>query len=127
MTRFLLLLTLAASPLTAQAVVDPGMSKAQVVERLGAPAFERTAGSASFLFYQNGCERTCGMHDVVVLEKGAVVDAVFRSAKRRYSGSSSSPRMIPAAEAIKARPTKPADADAPITIQLQGRKPAGGA
>lgn len=125
MKRFVLLLTLAASPLAAQAVVDPGLSKARVVERLGAPAFERAAGSAAFLFYQNGCERTCGMHDVVVLEKGAVVDAIFRSSKRRYSGVSSSPRMIPAVEAVKARPTKPADPDAPITIELKGRKPSG--
>jgi hypothetical protein len=127
MPRLLLLLLLAAAPLSAQAVIDPGMSQAQVVERLGAPAFSRATGGATFLFYQNGCERTCGMHDVVVLDQGAVVDAIFRSAKRRYSGASSSPRMIPAAEALRARPTKPDGADAPITIELKGRKPTGGA
>jgi hypothetical protein len=124
MRRAFLLLFLSATPLAAQAVIDPGMAKAAVVQRLGAPAIERSSGDASYLFYKNGCERTCGMNDIVVLEKGAVVDAVFRSAKRRYSGTSSSPRMIPAAEAIKAKPTAPPAApDAPITIQLKGRKP----
>jgi hypothetical protein len=40
---------------------------------------------------------------------------------------SSSPRMIPAAEAIKAKATMPAAApDAPITIELKGRKPGTG-
>lgn len=127
MRRLFLLLFTAALPLSAQSVVDPGMAKAQVVERLGAPAIERAAGDATYLFYRNGCERTCGMNDVVVLDKGKVVDAVFRSTTRRYSGASSSPRMIPAAEAIKARPTKPAPSpDAPITIELKGRKPAAG-
>ncbi len=127
MRRFILLSCLAALPLSAQAVIDPGMSKAMVVQRLGAPVIERTAGTSTFLFFRNGCERTCGMNDVVVLEQDAVVDAVFRSAKRRYSGSSSSPRMIPAAEAIKAKATQPAaPSDGPITIQLKGRKPATG-
>jgi hypothetical protein len=123
MRRLITLLVLSATPLAAQPTVAPGMTRAQVVEQLGAPAFERASGEATFLFYQNGCERRCGMHDVVVLEKGAVVDAIFRSAKRRYSGDSSSPRMIPAAEAMKAKPTPPAGADAPITIELKGRKP----
>ena len=129
MRRLLALLLSAALPLSAQSVVDPGMSKAHVVARLGAPAVERSSAEATFLFYPNGCERRCGMQDVVVLQKGVVVDAVFRSAARRYSGSSSSPRMIPAAEAIRAKATPPttgpqARPDAPITIQLKGRKPA---
>jgi len=124
------LLAAAAVPLQAQAVVDPGMARAQVVAQLGAPAIERTNGDASYLFYRNGCERTCGMNDVVVLDKGAVVDAVFRSSKRRFSGTSSSPRMIPAAEARKAKATKPAAAaepsgtDGPVTIQIKSTRPA---
>jgi hypothetical protein len=51
------------------------------------------------MLYRNGCEKKCGMNDVVVLDSGKVVDAVFRSASRKYSGDSSSPRMISAAEA----------------------------
>jgi len=127
MRRLLLVFSLAgAAPLTAQTMIDPGMPRAQVIARLGAPAIERTSGDATYLFYRNGCERTCGMNDLVLLDKGVVVDAVFRSAKRRFSGASSSPRMIPAAEARTARPaTRPAGApDAPITIELKGRKPA---
>ena len=92
-------------PLSAQVVVDPGMPRAQVVARLGPPALERSAGTATYLFYTNGCERTCGMNDLVLLDKGVVVDAVFRSAKRRYGGASSSPRAIPASEAMKAKAT----------------------
>jgi hypothetical protein len=112
-------------PLPAQSVIDPGMPKAQVIARLGAPAIERTAGDAGYLFYRNGCERTCGMNDLVLLDKGVVVDAVFRSSKRRFSGTSSSPRMIPAAEARKARATHAAAAtEGPITIQLKSTKPA---
>ncbi len=125
MRRLVLLFFAGSLPLSAQAVIDPGMPKAQVIAHLGAPIIERTTGDATFLFYKNGCERTCGMNDVVLLSKGAVVDAVFRSAKRRFSGSSSSPRMIPAAEARKARATMPAkQPDGPITIELKGRKPA---
>jgi hypothetical protein len=126
MRRFVSLVLLAgALPLGAQAVVDPGMTRAQVVAALGAPAIERTSGDATYLFFKNGCERTCGMNDLVLLSKGAVVDAVFRSAKRRYTGASSSPRMIPAAEAIRAKATTPPAApDGPITIELKGRKPA---
>ncbi len=124
MRRLFLLLLAGALPLSAQAVIDPGMPKAQVVARLGAPAVERTVGDATFLFYKNDCHRTCGMNDIVVLNKGVVVDAIFRSAKRRYSGVSSSPRMIPAAEAIRAQPTRPDQKpDGPITIELKGRKP----
>ncbi len=124
MRRLFLLLLAGALPLSAQAVIDPAMPRAQVVTRLGAPAFERAAGDATFLFYANGCERRCGMHDLVVLEKGVVVDAIFRSAKRRYSGASSSPRMIPAAEAIRAKATLPEQTpDGPVTFEIKGRKP----
>lgn len=130
MRHVLVLSFLAAlQPLSGQAVIDPGMPKTQVIARLGAPALERTTGDATYLFYKNGCERTCGMNDVVLLDKGAVVDAVFRSEKRRYSGSSSSPRAIPAREAMKAKATKPpagdaAEASAPLTLSITGKKPA---
>lgn len=92
MRRILALLVLAAAPLGAQ-TVDPGMSRDQVVERLGKPIGERATGSYIYLFYRNGCEQRCGMSDVVILENDAVVDAIFRSA-RRFSGSSTSPAGV---------------------------------
>jgi outer membrane protein assembly factor BamE (lipoprotein component of BamABCDE complex) len=79
--------------------IEPGMSQAQVVERLGQPMGVRTYGSFTYLFHRNGCEKRCGMNDLVVLDSDKVVDAVFRSSARKYSGDSSSPRAIPASEA----------------------------
>lgn len=92
-----------AAPLAAQSVakVDPGMSKEQVVAALGQPASVRSKDNFTYLLYRNGCEKTCGMQDLVVLDSGKVIDAVFRSSARRYSGTSSSPRMIDQAEARK--------------------------
>ena len=71
--------------------IDPGMTKAQVIDRLGYPAAERTSGAFTYLFYQNGRERTVGMSDLVTLQNNAVVDAIFRSSERQYTGRSSSP------------------------------------
>jgi len=106
MRRLLMLCAFTAVvPLGAQSVISPGMARAQVVSLLGKPLIERAVADDTYLFFRNGCERTCGMNDLVVLKKDAVVDAVFRSARRRYTGNSSSPRAIPAAEARKARPT----------------------
>ena len=125
---FLLALITAPLPLTAQAVIDPGMPRAQVLARLGTPAVERSSGDATYLFYTNSCHRTCGMNDVVLLDKGVVVDAVFRSAKRRYSGASSSPRSISAAEARRGTATKAPDAPpagAPVMASLSIRASTG--
>ena len=81
--------------------IDPGMSREQVVTKLGEPLSSRSYDGHTYLLYRNGCERKCGMNDLVVLDSGKVVDAVFRSNGRKYSGTSSSPRMISAAEARK--------------------------
>ena len=43
------------------------------------------------MFYTNGCLKTCGTYDVVILEKDQVVDAIVRAKGRRYDGVSSSP------------------------------------
>ena len=86
------------------AIVDPGMTKSQVVERLGPPATERTRGEHTYLFFQNGCERQCGMSDLVMLRGDSVVDAIFRSPQRQYSGNSSSPAAR-APETARARST----------------------
>jgi hypothetical protein len=85
-----------AAPLAAQdaAVIDPGMTRAEVVERLGKPLNERKSGGHTYLYYRNGCEKTCGMNDVVMLDDGKVSDAIFRSSSRHYSGESSSPSGV---------------------------------
>jgi hypothetical protein len=97
------------------ATIDPGMTEAQVVAKLGRPLSSRSFKTFTYLLYRNGCEKKCGMNDLVTLESGKVVDAVFRSPNRRYSGTSSSPRAIPAAEASKAKPDAPLDVPAKST------------
>jgi hypothetical protein len=96
-----LVAVLVAAPVAAQApaTVDPGMTRAQVVAKLGEPLSARTYQGHTYLLYKNGCERKCGMNDLVVLDSDKVIDAVFRSRARQYSGTSSSPHMIPASDA----------------------------
>ena len=94
--RPLLLLSMLvfASPVLAQDApvrIDPGMTRAQVVELLGRPATERSSNGFTYLFFINGCERTCGMNDLVTLRGDSVVDAIFRAPHRQYTGRSSSP------------------------------------
>jgi hypothetical protein len=84
MRRFILMLVVlgvvATLPAHAQAgSIDPGMSKAEVIERLGKPVGERQSGQYRYLFYRNGCEVKCGMQDLVILQDDMVVDAIFRS------------------------------------------------
>ena len=98
------------------ASIDPGMSRAEVIERLGSPLNERTAGGYTYLFYRNGCERSCGMNDLVILENGKVVDAIFRSAIRTYTGTSTSPR-----EVQPVRSAAGSDASALETVRKAGR------
>jgi hypothetical protein len=102
----LALLCAIAAPGGAQAPksIDPGMSEAKVVERIGQPDASRAAGDFKYLFYHNDCIRQCGMDDVVILQKDSVVDAMFRSAERTYTGKSSSPRAIPPEVAARTRP-----------------------
>lgn len=84
-----------------QVVIDPGMNRAQVIGKLGKPTAEKATGTSTYLFYRNGAEKRVGMNDLVVLENDKVVDAVFRAAARKYSGTSSSPNAIPAEVARK--------------------------
>ena len=71
--------------------IDPGMSQQDVVALWG-PAFGiRHAGAYTYLHFPNGCERTCGTDDVVILENDKVVDAILRWRGHGYSGVSSSP------------------------------------
>jgi len=71
--------------------VNPGMSEREIYELWAAPAAVRRVGQYTYLFYQNGCEYTCGTMDVVTLKDGRVVDAIVRWDGHRYSGESSSP------------------------------------
>ena len=75
--------------------VDAGFSRKQVEARLGPPAAVRTVGEYTYLFYNNGCEITCGQHDIVTLRGDKVTDAVLRGKGRTYSGQSSSPKGTP--------------------------------
>ncbi len=85
----------ATTPVAAQtATVDPGMSRAEVIETLGKPIGERSMGQHVYLFYRNNCEARCGMQDLVILQNDLVIDAIFRSSRRAYSGASSSPNGV---------------------------------
>jgi hypothetical protein len=122
---FLLALLMSAAPLSAQGTVktvSPGMSRAQVVAALGEPATSRSVAEFTYLFYLNSCGKECGMNDLVVLRSDSVVDAIFRSPTRRYTGKSSSPAPISSKDAANAKPAstakapgaaKPANAAAP--------------
>jgi hypothetical protein len=79
--------------------IDPGMTREQVVATLGEPLSARQFQGYTYMLYRNGCEKKCGMSDLVVLDSGKVVDAVFRSPARHYSGTSSSPHMMSVSEA----------------------------
>jgi len=125
-----LALILVSVPLGAQSaakVVSPGMSRAKVVAALGKPATERTVAEFTYLFYLNSCGKQCGMNDLVVLRGDSVVDAIFRSPTRKYTGTSSSPAPITPAQAARqsgkasapSRMTPPAEAhDARPSIPL---------
>ena len=87
------LTALSATPAVAQedAVIKPGQSEADVRTAWGEPLTVRKAGEYSYMFYTNGCLKTCGTYDVVILEKDQVVDAIVRAQGRSYEGVSSSP------------------------------------
>jgi hypothetical protein len=99
MHRWLLALSFVAATAQAQTgagTIDPGMSRAQVIERLGKPATVRTYQGSTYLMYSNKCGKKCGMQDIVILDHDVVVDAVFRSPDRHYTGTSSSPEATAA-------------------------------
>lgn len=118
-----------ASAIAAQAParIDPGMTRAQVVERFGRPSGERSAGTYTYLFYRNGCERACGTPDLVMLRDDAVVDAVIRSTARQYSGTSSSPATDASMRSPDTRAvgTEGVTERAPTTPASGGRMPGG--
>jgi hypothetical protein len=78
---------LAAAPAAAQRTISPGMTEAQVRSVLGEPATSRNMSGWTYLYYHNGCPIRCGSDDVVFLEDGKVVAAVFRTGARRFTGA----------------------------------------
>jgi outer membrane protein assembly factor BamE (lipoprotein component of BamABCDE complex) len=115
--RHLIAIALLCTPpaLLAQSenTISPGMTRAQVESALGAPATLRTVSEFSYLFYANTCGRSCGMNDLVILHRDSVVDAIFRSPNRHYTGQSSSPQEArPQVSARKAAP-----ASKPLTVR----------
>lgn len=74
-----------AAPAPAQ-TIRAGMPVDSAVAVLGPPALTREAGEWLYLFYANGCAPRCGSDDVVFVQGGRVVAAVFRTPRRRFVG-----------------------------------------
>jgi outer membrane protein assembly factor BamE (lipoprotein component of BamABCDE complex) len=110
-----------AAVLSAQGArtISPGMSRAKVVAALGAPTTERTVAEFRYLFYQNACGKACGMNDLVVLKNDSVVDAIFRSSSRHYTGTSSSPAPVSAKDAADRAPSSGAAKSSSGTIRMK--------
>lgn len=71
--------------------IAPGMTERDVYALWGPPAAVRRAGEHTYLYFHNGCEKSCGTMDLVILQNGQVVDAIVRWPGHGYSGESSSP------------------------------------
>ena len=71
--------------------IAPGMAERDVYALWGAPVAVRRAADYTYLYFPNGCEKTCGTLDLVILQNGQVVDAIVRWPGHGYSGESSSP------------------------------------
>lgn len=97
----------------AAGTIDPGMTRAQVIAALGKPATIRNYQGSTYLMYSNKCGKKCGMQDIVILDHDVVVDAMFRSPNRHYTGTSSSPDAT--------KPNSRTQRNAPLAV------PAGGA
>src|SRR2546423_7446734 len=96
--------------------ISPGMSRTQVEAALGTPATVRAASEFTYLFYSNACGRECGTNDLVILRRDSVVDAIFRSPGRHYTGTSSSPNAT--------RPSAASNRSAPPTVRKDAEQPA---
>ncbi len=86
MVRWMAAAALAVGSPAAAQTISQGMTTAQVRSALGDPVAVRTAGDWSYLYYLNGCAVRCGSDDVVFVQNDRVVAAVFRTARRRYTG-----------------------------------------
>ena len=74
--------------------IDPGMAERDVYSQWGPPMGVRKRDEFTYIFYPNGCERTCGTADVVTLQNNRVIDAIVRWPGHHYSGQSTSPAAM---------------------------------
>ena len=88
------------------------MTQDQVVAKLGEPLSVRMLRQLHLPALPNGCEKKCGMNDLVVLDSGKVVDAVFRSIEPHVHRHEQLAADDLAAEA-KQKPAPPTAPDAP--------------
>ena len=106
MIAFVVAVSIAASAAARQdsVMIDPGMTRAQVVAKLGQPMASRTYAGHTYLLYKNGCERTCGMSDLVVLDdpKHAIppYDAVVLVSPKRANDAKLADALRPIIGAI---------------------------
>jgi len=87
MAATLVLRPVAAQDTAPRLSIDAGMTRDEVTRRLGFPVTESHFGSFTYLYYDAGCGKKCKDQDVVVLDKGIVSDAMFKSGKRVYTGT----------------------------------------
>jgi hypothetical protein len=66
------------------------MTEREVYMLWGKPAASRSLGEFTYLYFQNGCEASCGTLDVVTLQNGHVTDAIVRWPGHGYAGLASS-------------------------------------
>jgi hypothetical protein len=131
LVRVMALTVLIALPAAAQSgpvLIEPGMSREQVVVRLGTPVVERHDGMRTYLTFDNDCGKSCGGDDLVILDNDAVVDAVFRTGKRQYAGVSSATTLTSSGTkdhggVAAIRPASPADSAHRGGIVYMGPRP----
>ncbi|HEX8359607.1 MAG TPA: outer membrane protein assembly factor BamE [Longimicrobium sp.] len=114
------------TPAAAQ-TISQGMTTAQVRSVLGDPVAVRTAGDWSYLYYLNGCAVRCGSDDVVFVQNDRVVAAVFRTARRRFSGPTAVAaldRADPSRESGLNRSASPSRGERPLQMRDIRNEPA---
>ncbi|MDQ6886792.1 MAG: hypothetical protein M3068_05795 [Gemmatimonadota bacterium] len=131
MRSLMLFLTLCAvataSGQGADATISRGMTREQVIQLLGKPVGERSYGGSTYLFYENGCRRSCGSSDIVILQAGSVVDAVFKSRHHHLEGAESHGRPAPTLGVVAPAPevsaSQPSDSTgARVTVAPRRRR-----
>jgi hypothetical protein len=100
--------------------IAPGMTEREVYMLWGKPAASRSLGEYTYLYFQNGCEYTCGTLDVVTLQNGHVTDAIVRWPGHGYAGASTSPETAtpqapPGGDVLRVNPDSAAAQPPPNT------------
>jgi hypothetical protein len=103
--------------------VFPGMSERDVYSMWGSPAAVRHYGEYTYLFFQNGCEYSCGTLDVVTLQRGQVVDAIVRWPGHGYAGEDEKEGAIESNPSENEMAPTPAPAPTPDTTSAAPPQP----